>query len=756
MLKQNVKLDVGALVVFVLTLLIVTSVMSCGQPTSEVTQEPSPAQTPKSSPPTVPTVSIEEGTTTVGTKCTVRIVLLNATDGLSGYMIRVFLVNPEVAQITDIVLPSFASAKFSNLPANTVEIATLDLGDIVGIGTEETSLATLELEGLNLGNSGIAIEITAMEDDSNNPIEPRILPGYVEVLPGKSTSQSIDTPESVPTGETNVPPTPTLPPLEGLTLSISHEMTLLVGDTSSAELRLHNIDKGLSGYDLTFSVENKESAQIVNVVLPDFGITEIGNLPSGSVRIRAIDVNDIIQLQMKEVLLATLELEGIESGTGAIAISIHTMDDDQGNPMKPEIMLGAMEAFFHPAVIPTSTESTLDPSPLLYEVNSICAVGVTGPLSAMTSNAIPLVTGDDDTIPHPSVVAIASRLNDGRVVALGHEGFLTNEALDSFDNRRFANNIIGWLDKSAKRKVLMTTGHREWLAGDNAASFKDGLESHGYDVARYSGTVTLSVLADVGVVFIGTAWGGFLRSEIDALTSFVSSGGGLLLTGLGWSWEPYNPGFTLDDYPMNKIAEPYGIRWIDGTITDPSNNYEGQPVFHTFYPSIELAGPTTSSVGRLLTSFQDRLNDTSGDATNGFGDIIEASLTIEREQLIVSMVLRDNIPVKPSGYTAYIWHLDADGDSATGQSFNGIGIDYNLRVAYDPDSTHTANYGWYGYIDVMGDSTRLGRVQFPARIIHNRVVLELPARPLNPQKVLKWSAGTIVPGGNPHDLVSKD
>jgi len=58
--------------------------------------------------------------------------------------------------------------------------------------------------------------------------------------------------------------------------------------------------------------------------------------------------------------------------------------------------------------------------------------------------------------------------------------------------------------------------------------------------------------------------------------------------GLGWSWEPYNPGKTLDDYPMNKIGEVFGIRWIDGYISDPTNNYNGQPVFHTFYPNIEL------------------------------------------------------------------------------------------------------------------------------------------------------------------------
>lgn len=215
--KQNAKLYVGLLGVFVSVLLIITAVMSCGQPTSEPpqesspaptqipkpeppkepspaptlvptpeptpepSQEPSPTQTPESELPTVPTVLIEEVTTTVGAKCTVRIVFLNATDGLSGYMIRFFLVNSEVAQITNVVLPDFGSTESSNLPNNTVEIAALDVHDIVGIGTEEALLATLELEGLNSGNSGIALEIIAMENDNSNPVEPRILPGSIEV-----------------------------------------------------------------------------------------------------------------------------------------------------------------------------------------------------------------------------------------------------------------------------------------------------------------------------------------------------------------------------------------------------------------------------------------------------------------------------------------------------------------------------------------------------------------------------------------------
>ena len=227
-------------------------------------------------------------------------------------------------------------------------------------------------------------------------------------------------------------------------------------------------------------------------------------------------------------------------------------------------------------------------SPLVNGVSSICAIGVPGPLWALLEKVVPIVSGDEDTTPVPSLVAAAVEIGNGRVVALGHDGFLTNEALELFDNKRFGNNVVDWLDKLGKKKILVTTGHREWYGGDNFNSFKSWLEKCGYNVVRFSGILSQSILSDVGVVLIGNAWGEFSQPEIIALRDFVESGGGLFLMGLGWSWEHYNPSKTLDDYPMNKIGELFGIRWIGGYISDPTNNYYGQPIFHTFYPNIEL------------------------------------------------------------------------------------------------------------------------------------------------------------------------
>jgi len=84
-----------------------------------------------------------------------------------------------------------------------------------------------------------------------------------------------------------------------------------------------------------------------------------------------------------------------------------------------------------------------DLSSVVAGVSSICAVGVPGPLFALNSTPIPIVAGDEDTTPFPSIVAMASSLESGRVIALGHNAFFTNETLGLFDNKLFGNNVVG-------------------------------------------------------------------------------------------------------------------------------------------------------------------------------------------------------------------------------------------------------------------------------------------------------------------------
>ena len=76
----------------------------------------------------------------------------------------------------------------------------------------------------------------------------------------------------------------------------------------------------------------------------------------------------------------------------------------------------------------------------------------------------------------------------------------------------------------------------------------------------------------------------FTAGELSAVEDFVRGGGGVLAVGLAWSWLQ-GTGHTLDNFPMNAIAGMFGLRYVDGAITDPTNNMldPSHPVFHQFY-----------------------------------------------------------------------------------------------------------------------------------------------------------------------------
>jgi len=137
--------------------------------------------------------------------------------------------------------------------------------------------------------------------------------------------------------------------------------------------------------------------------------------------------------------------------------------------------------------------------------------------------------------------------------------------------------------ESAPTNLLIDEGHSEWLVSSNAQILIQALEDNGHIVDNFSGTLTQSLLSTYSVLVIGTAWGSFAQSEIQAIDDFVKDGGGLWLTGLGWSWVDYHPGSTIEDYPMNKIAQRFGTFFNPDIIFDPTDYTTGpaSAIFHT-------------------------------------------------------------------------------------------------------------------------------------------------------------------------------
>ena len=113
-----------------------------------------------------------------------------------------------------------------------------------------------------------------------------------------------------------------------------------VGEATDVSITLGDAETGLSGYDITVSVANDRIAQIVDVVLPNFGLEEFGELPSTSIRIKAVDLKDIISPVPGEVTLATVTVKGISQGGTTVSLTVRAMDDDSGNPIQTEVLHG--------------------------------------------------------------------------------------------------------------------------------------------------------------------------------------------------------------------------------------------------------------------------------------------------------------------------------------------------------------------------------------------------------------------------------
>jgi len=218
--------------------------------------------------------------------------------------------------------------------------------------------------------------------------------------------------------------------------------------------------------------------------------------------------------------------------------------------------------------------------------------GVVCTVDDLNDSSYAIIFGDEDTFSNEFMpgsyptVARAAFKDEGRVVALGHEFYATG-ALPEYDNMKFILNAVKFLDKQNTNKILIDKGHEDWL--DLSYGLVDSLTNHGFVVETTNAKLNSGNLAGYGVLIIGNSWGEYMPIEYTSVESFVKNGNGLFLMGLGWSWVGYHQDQTLEDYPMNQFAKLFGLKFINDSIKDPTNNINNdisRVLFHNFYPTI--------------------------------------------------------------------------------------------------------------------------------------------------------------------------
>lgn len=129
------------------------------------------------------TISIGDGIISeLGSTITMSITLDSAPSGLSGYVITVMLSDQNVAEITRVSFPSWASmTDNSALPAVSFWIKAADLNSRIQAGATNIDLGTLTIRGNAGGECVIDVTVNQVDDDNGYPINPSVRPGTLIV-----------------------------------------------------------------------------------------------------------------------------------------------------------------------------------------------------------------------------------------------------------------------------------------------------------------------------------------------------------------------------------------------------------------------------------------------------------------------------------------------------------------------------------------------------------------------------------------------
>lgn len=224
---------------------------------------------------------------------------------------------------------------------------------------------------------------------------------------------------------------------------------------------------------------------------------------------------------------------------------------------------------------------------LLEGVSEIGVPGVPGSLSVYGNQAFPVIVGASTSGTREPVVA-AGRLLRGRVVAFGHDGYLTNDLSSTADTQRFLGNVVRWAvsgKPNARVAVVGINGlaTRLQAMGFAATNIAFGAFA-GYDL----------VIPNMGI--------SRTRAESDLLLTYVRDGGGVVAGMTGWGWAQINSSLSLaEDFSGNWLMSAAGIVWANPFLSQTSTLGYSVPRVPPDLTHAQRALDALTATGRVLT-----------------------------------------------------------------------------------------------------------------------------------------------------------
>ncbi len=121
----------------------------------------------------IASVRVLPGPGSIGLSSNVDITMDTGVGGLAGFIIDISIVDASVAKITNVFFPpELGLNQFDPDPVDgpDVEIKAVDLGDAVKGGQLDVRLATIQLEGLAVGNTALDVVVKQLDDDKGFPV----------------------------------------------------------------------------------------------------------------------------------------------------------------------------------------------------------------------------------------------------------------------------------------------------------------------------------------------------------------------------------------------------------------------------------------------------------------------------------------------------------------------------------------------------------------------------------------------------------
>jgi len=194
-----------------------------------------------------------------------------------------------------------------------------------------------------------------------------------------------------------------------------------------------------------------------------------------------------------------------------------------------------------------------DRTPFLTGVKDIAAPGAPGAISVFGPNAFAVVTGKEGDLQQP--VVAASTLGKGRLVLLGHNGYIAADAFAKGDTGKLVTNALKWsAGKDAPRVGLL-----------NFNNARKPLEEAGFTVVPLNAKDWPAHLKDVDTFLAPGEAPGNLEQQA-ALKAFIENGGGCVAATCPWGWSQVNGGKSLaTEHAGNALYAQAGLVFADGT-----------------------------------------------------------------------------------------------------------------------------------------------------------------------------------------------